>query len=59
MIQICYVCWKRYGEKEPLQDKSETHGVCPGCFPGELEKIEKIKKERAALRGVRDRTGEE
>jgi hypothetical protein len=59
MIQVCCVCWKKYGEKEPLEDKSETHGICEGCFPGELEKIQKIKKERADRRGVADRTEEE
>jgi hypothetical protein len=26
------------GEKEPLEDKRETHGLCDPCF--EIEKIE-------------------
>ena len=31
MIQVCYYkgCGIIYGEKEPLQDKSVTHGLCP------------------------------
>jgi len=54
VIQVCYICWKTYGEKEPLNDKSHTHGICEACFPGEMEKIDKIKKERAARRCERD-----
>ncbi len=31
MIQVCYYkgCGVIYGEKEPLSDKRETHGLCP------------------------------
>jgi hypothetical protein len=31
MIQVCYYkgCGVVYGEKEPLSDKSITHGLCP------------------------------
>ena len=31
MIQVCYYkgCGVVYGEKEPLSDKRETHGLCP------------------------------
>lgn len=38
MIRICYRCQKIIGEKEPLDDKSETHGLCDPYF--ELEKVE-------------------
>jgi hypothetical protein len=31
MIQVCYFCNQVYGEKEPLQDKQETHGECDLC----------------------------
>ena len=31
MIQICYFCKGTYGEKEPLENKEETHGECPLC----------------------------
>jgi len=51
MIQVCYVCWKKYGEKEPLKDRSETHGICNDCFPGELKKIAEIKRKRAGKVG--------
>jgi hypothetical protein len=30
-------CKKVMGEKEPLEDKCETHGICPSC----LKEIEK------------------
>ena len=40
MRQVCYVCGILYGIKEPLNDDSETHGICPECLPGELQKIE-------------------
>jgi len=41
MFQICYVCKICYGVKPPLNDDSETHGICPKCYPAELERIEK------------------
>jgi len=49
MIQICYSKFhqgdRKYGEKEPLSDKSETHGVCSECWPMELKYIrEEYKK---------------
>lgn len=31
MISICAWCKKVMGEKEPLDDKRETHGICPEC----------------------------
>lgn len=33
VIQHCYVCGKIYGEKEPLEDKAVTSGICPACWP--------------------------
>ena len=38
MIRICAWCGKILGEKEPLEDRSETHGMCDGC-------LEKLKAE--------------
>ena len=29
-----------YGEKEPYEDRSYTHGLCPKCFKVRLEEIE-------------------
>ena len=46
MIRICCVCKKIVGEKEPLEDKSETHTVCKDCFQKEIEKQEKAIAER-------------
>ena len=31
MIRVCGWCRCDMGEKEPLQDKSETTGMCPQC----------------------------
>jgi hypothetical protein len=44
MIRICtsaeHVGDRVFGEKEPFEDRSETHGYCPKCFPLEMAKIE-------------------
>jgi len=32
VIRVCMVCKKVFGEKEPLDDKSPTHGICGPCF---------------------------
>ena len=37
MKRVCSWCKKDMGEKEPLSDKSITHGVCSKC----LEKLTK------------------
>jgi hypothetical protein len=42
MKRVCADCKKYLGEKEPLEDKSVTHGLCDEC-------IEKVKKQFAAL----------
>jgi hypothetical protein len=39
MIRVCYRCKKVMGEKEPLDDKSETHGLCDPCLEKELADI--------------------
>ncbi len=48
MIQICcskhHIGDRKYGEKEPLKDKSETHGICDECFPREMEDIRAVQK---------------
>jgi len=48
MIRVCCICNKIFGEKPPLENKSETHGFCEKCFPLEMKKLEvemkKIKK---------------
>jgi len=44
MIRICMRCHKVMGEKEPFEDKSETHGYCDPCLKIELRKIRRIQK---------------
>ena len=41
MIQVCYYkgCGVVYGEKEPLSDKRETHGLCPAHLEISLREI--------------------
>ena len=36
MVRICCVCKQNMGDKEPLEDKSETHGICDECLEIEL-----------------------
>jgi hypothetical protein len=32
MIRICMFCGMVFGEKEPLYDRTPTHGICDPCF---------------------------
>jgi hypothetical protein len=54
MIRICYVCQQKFGEKEPYEDRSLTHGVCPECWPGELARVEKSVSEYKLEKGDSD-----
>ena len=36
MIRICAWCKKKIGEKEPFDDRRETHGICDDCIKKEL-----------------------
>jgi CheY-like chemotaxis protein len=51
MLQVCYYkgCGRIYGEKEPLEDKSITHGLCPLHHETALKELrtelEKLKDE--------------
>lgn len=42
----CGWCQRPLGEKEPLEDKQETHGICDDClrnyFPHHYDKIKGI-----------------
>ncbi len=53
MIQVCYYrgCGIVYGEKEPLSDKRETHGLCPKHLKASLTEI------RAEMEKIMDRKG--
>jgi len=45
MIRVCSYCGKVFGEKEPLENKEETHGICPECFPEVMKNFEKEMEE--------------
>ena len=53
MIRVCYYrgCGVVYGEKEPLSDKSTTHGLCPNHLEISLKEIkaEMGKEERRKM----------
>lgn len=38
MIQVCQTCRIQYGQKEPLEDRSVTHGLCKPCCETEMFK---------------------
>jgi hypothetical protein len=46
MVRICIECKKNYGMKEPLCDKSTTHGLCDACY----NLIMKIREEKVQLK---------
>jgi CheY-like chemotaxis protein len=52
MIQVCFYkgCGVIYGEKEPLSDKSVTHGLCPKHLEISYKEL------RAEMERLRDRT---
>lgn len=52
MIQVCIVCNKVYGEKEPLTLKDYTHGLCLECLEARL-KLETIGGKNVAERSSR------
>jgi CheY-like chemotaxis protein len=53
MIRVCYYkgCGIVYGEKEPLSDKRETHGLCPRHLEISLKEI------RAKMEKLTHRSG--
>lgn len=38
MKVVCAWCGKDMGEKEPFDDESTTHGMCPECYEEEINK---------------------
>ena len=50
MIRVCFseshLGDRIMGEKEPFEDRSETHGLCDGCLKLELEKIGERKERK-------------
>jgi CheY-like chemotaxis protein len=53
MIRVCYYkgCGAVYGEKEPLSDKTITHGLCPRHHKISLQEL------KTQLDKLRDRVG--
>ena len=39
MIKMCAYCKEKIGEKEPYEDKSETHGICGICYPFVMQEV--------------------
>jgi len=46
VIILCAWCGKNLGEKEPLEDKSITHGICKECKKQLLADLNKKDIER-------------
>lgn len=44
MIRVCSYCDKVFGEKEPLENRQETHGICLLCFPKVMKELENQMK---------------
>lgn len=51
MKRICAWCKAPMGEKEPLEDTSETHGICPDCAK-RLEAEGKVDNNNCIKQGV-------
>jgi len=32
MKSVCIACNKKYSDKEPLDNRSMSHGLCPSCL---------------------------
>jgi hypothetical protein len=51
MRQVCYVCNTDYGQKDPLSDKRETHGLCPVHYKTELKRLKKAIRQMRSTHG--------
>ncbi len=55
MKRVCCYCKLVFGEKEPFDDQSESHGICQICFPIVMAdheiQIEKEKMKRKKKTG--------
>ncbi len=58
MIRICYsihhVGDRKFGEKPPFDDPTETHGLCSSCFPIEMEDLKREIEEHEKRWGKED-----
>ena len=50
MIRLCSWCQKIMGEKEPLDDRQVTHGICPECQVEIAEEARAVHEQMRALR---------
>jgi hypothetical protein len=50
MIRVCYRCGMEFGEKEPLEDRRVSHGLCDPCIP--LAEAEIEEELRAMAQGL-------
>ena len=49
MVRKCTWCSEIFGEKEPLEDKSITHGICEMCALQQTNKREWERRLRAQI----------
>lgn len=57
MKVFCSWCQSSMGEKEPLDNKTTSHGMCPSCEVKQLKKeLEALERDAARYRHLR-RTG--
>jgi len=52
MQVVCTWCDKDMGEKEPLENKDTTHGMCQACYDTEMANLEAA---RPGLMELRDK----
>jgi hypothetical protein len=45
MKRVCCICKVHIGDKEPLDDKRVTHGICEICYPKEIAKIDTERRQ--------------
>ncbi len=54
MIIICAWCQEPQGEVEPLEDKTESHGICDACqlkyFPHLYDKIKAATSDKGTIK---------
>jgi len=50
MRRICQECGQLFGFKKPMDDDSETYGICEECFPIVMKNFEQKLREVAIER---------
>ncbi len=56
MVRVCLSCFRKYGEKEPFEDRTETHGYCDECFSRILSK--RARRVSSLSEGKKEYSGE-